>query len=263
MIFKKSNFQDEELTTSPESDQRNKIKNSKPLVIYIFKRIFYYSTLLQGIITIFFFILYFTVVNKLEMTVYFLYFTLIMLVIYGLIAFIVHFLEKSYVKVFDKEPTETMKPITKINPELAKDLLQGKTLQVYWYIFTHDHAGIREIQKALNITSSGTIAYQVTKLLNAGIITRNELEGKYSINKEIKIGILKFFVRIGNRMIPRISLYLIIYILGFIIFLFLAFISGYSFAWNPLNLFLLLLLIIGMVIFIIESFRIWKLNPTK
>ena len=29
-----------------------------------------------------------------------------------------------------------------------KKVLQGKTLQVYWYVLTHNHAGVREVQKA-------------------------------------------------------------------------------------------------------------------
>ena len=46
-------------------------------------------------------------------------------------------------------------------------VLQGKTLQVYWYILTHNRAGVREIQKALKMVSSGTVAYQLDKLVKA------------------------------------------------------------------------------------------------
>lgn len=261
MSFKKLNYQNEELNSSTKSNRNG--SNRKHLVIYTIKRIFYYLTLLHGVIAILFLILFFPATNQHEITVFFLYFSLIMCIIYGLITFTIHLLQKSYIKAFIGESKEKLKPITKINPELANNLLHGKTLQVYWYIFTHNQAGIRQIQKALNFTSSGTVSYQVTKLMNAGIITKDESEGKYSINKEIKIGILKFFIRIGSRMIPRISLYLIIYILGFAVFLTLSIISGYEFLANPLNLLLLLLLIVGIIIFCIESYKIWKLNPTK
>lgn len=261
MTFKKSNHQDGEQHSSTKTDLKG--NNRRHLVIYAFKKTLYYLTLLYGVLAILYIILVFPSIDQLEITIFFLYFTLIMCIIYGLITFVIHLLQKSYIKAFIGKPREGSKPITKITPELANNLLQGKTLQVYWYIFTHNQAGIREIQKALNFTSSGTVSYQVTKLLNAGIVLKDESEGKYFINKEIKIGVLKFFVRIGNRMFPRIALYLIIYILGFMIFLFLVVISGYRFVWNPLNIFLLLLLITGIIIFVIESFRIWKLNPTK
>ncbi|MHA2397902.1 MAG: hypothetical protein ACXADU_03305 [Promethearchaeota archaeon] len=172
-------------------------------------------------------------------------------------------LQKSYIKPITQEPAEPIEPEMKLTPDIAKELLQGKTFQVYWYIFTHRQAGIREIQKALRIQSSGTVAYQITKLLSAGIITRNDADGKYVINKEIKIGALKFFMHIGNKMIPRLSLYLIIYILGFILFLILTLIHGYKFLINPLSLFLLFFLILGTTIFVIESYKIWKLDPTR
>ena len=261
MTFEKTDYQDEEFDNSTKS--KHKGNDRKNLVIYVLKRIFYYLTILHGVITILFLILLLSVVNLQEHIEFYLSFSLVMIIAYGLIIYPIHLLQKSYLKVITEESTEPLKTKDKINPEIARELLQGKTLQVYWYIFTHNHAGIREIQKALNFTSSGTVSYQITKLLKEGIISKDNLEGKYSINKEIKIGVLKFFIRIGNRMVPRISLYLLIYILGFAVFLFLTLISGYEFVINPLNLFLLFFFIAGIIIFIVESYKIWKLNPTK
>ena len=256
MTPKNSNYQYDVLNSS----STDKLKNKKIyLVLYLLKRISYYITLVYGALTFLFLLsFFFPGADEFEIVVFFLYFSLVMFIIYGAIIYSIHLLQKSYIKAFKDESSEL-----KINPDLANNLLQGKTLQVYWYIFTHDEAGIREIQKALNFTSSGTVSYQITKLLNAGIITKDESEGKYVINKEIKIGVLKFFIRIGNRMIPRISLYLIIYALGITAFLFLMFLSDYIFVWNPLNILLLLLLFVGIIIFCVESYRIWKLNPTK
>ena len=261
MTFKKSSYQDEEFNSSPESKHRG--NDRRNLVIYSLKRVFYHLTILHGVITILFLILLFPAVNRQEIIGFYLYFSLIIFIVYGLIIYPIHLLQKSYLKTISEESTEQLKHVTKIKPEIARELLQGKTLQVYWYIFTHNHAGIREIQKALNFSSSGTVSYQITKLLKAGIISKDSLEGKYSINEEIKFGVLKFFIRVGNRMIPRLSLYMIIYILGFTMYLFLAIIQGEMFVMNPLSLFLLFFLVIGIIIFVIESYKIWKLNPTK
>ncbi len=166
-----------------------KFKKSKPknrdwknLVIFSLKRIFYYLTILHGIITILFLILLLSRVNLQERIEFYLSFSLVMVIVYGLFIYPIHLLQKSYLKTTFDESIESLEPIDKINPEIARELLQGKTLQVYWYIFTHNHAGIREIQKALNFTSSGTVSYQVAKLLKEGIISKDELEGKYSIN---------------------------------------------------------------------------------
>ncbi|MCK4286359.1 MAG: winged helix-turn-helix transcriptional regulator, partial [Candidatus Lokiarchaeota archaeon] len=68
-------------------------------------------------------------------------------------------------------------------------VLQGKTLQVYWYILTHHRAGVREIQKALKMVSSGTVAYQLDKLMKAGIISKNDEDGKYYVKEGVKKGV--------------------------------------------------------------------------
>jgi hypothetical protein len=261
MTYKKINTQDEEFRSSTEYEFKS--NSRKNLIIYTLKRIFYYLTILHGAITIIFLILVFPADNRLVSIEFYLYFSLISFIIYGFIAYSTHVLQKSYIRPITQEPIEPLQPEMKLKPDIAKELLQGKTLLVYWYLFTHRHAGIREIQKALKIQSSGTVAYQITKLLNAEVISKNDADGKYVINKEIKIGVLKFFMHLGNRMIPRLSLYLIIYILGFIVFLILTLIHGYKFLINPLSLFLLFFLIFGTIIFLIESYKIRKLDPTR
>ncbi len=142
-------------------------------------------------------------------------------------------------------------------------ILRGKTLQVYWYILTHKYAGVREIQKALSISSPGTVSYQIKKLVDANIISKNEKDGKYYANESLKKGVLGFYIRIGFLMIPRFSLYLVIYILGFIGYFVFAFVYGDNFITNPGSLLLLFFLIFGIAIFIFESIKIWKRKPTK
>ncbi len=242
-----------------QTKSRKGHKNS--LAIYYLKRFVHYLTILQVIMTICFIIFYSQNVINTDIIIFYLYFSIIIFIAYGFLFFGIHFLERPRIEKITPKPTESLEKITEFKPEITEEFLQGKTLQVYWYFFTKRKAGVREIQKALNISSSGTASYQITKLLNAGIITRDEEEGKYSIKEDIKIGILKFFIRIGNRTIPRISLYLMIYSFAFIIYLILAMIQGMNFFSDPLNLLLLLFLILGTIIFIIESFKIRKLKP--
>ncbi|MHA2036987.1 MAG: hypothetical protein ACW972_03125 [Promethearchaeota archaeon] len=151
------------------------------------------------------------------------------------------------------------KPI-KIDKEKA---LQGKTLQVYLYILTHKHAGVREIQKSLNFASPGTASYQIKKLSNLGIISKDNKKEMYFVNKEFKKGILGFYIRIGYLLIPRFSLYLIINILGLVGYLYTAIMYGDIFITNPISLLLLLFLIFWTVIFIFESIKILRKRPTK
>lgn len=159
-----------------------------------------------------------------------------------------------------KSKTEIKTKALKISQE---KVLQGKTLRVYWYILTHKRAGVREIQKSLNFSSPGTVSYQIDKLLKAGIISKNHKDGKYYVNEELKKGILGFFTHIGFLMIPRFSLYLIINVLGFIGYLIFASIYGDKFITNPGSLLLIIFLILGTVVFIFESIKVWKTRPSK
>jgi hypothetical protein len=213
--------------------------------------------------TIYFLIFYSQGVINREIIIFYLYFSITIFIVYGFLIVGIHFLEKSRIEQVIAKPTKRLKEVEKLKPEITKELLQGKTLQVYWYFFIKKQAGVREIQKALNISSSGTVSYQINKLLEAGIISRDTEEGKYSLKEELKIGILKFFIRINNRAIPRIALYLIIFLAGFIIYLILAIIQGLEFFFDPINLLLLFFLILVTIIFIFESYKIWKLKPVK
>ena len=151
------------------------------------------------------------------------------------------------------------KPIPdKVN---GSNLLQGKTLQVYWYLLENQLAGVREIQKSLKFSSPGLVAYQINKLTKAGIISKDEKTEKYFINKKIQSGILTFYVKLGTYLIPRVSLYLITFLLGFIVFAFCSLIWGDTFITQPGSLLFLILLIIGSLAFSYESMKMWKLKP--
>jgi len=144
---------------------------------------------------------------------------------------------------------------------IDRELVQGKTLQVYWYLLTHDIASIREIQRELEFASPGTVTYQLNKLVSAGVVTKDSEEDKYRIRKEIKSGILGFYIRIGYRMIPRFSIYLLIFLFGLVFFVITAIDRGDSFITDPFNIIILLILFSGIFAFIFESIRIWKLRP--
>jgi DNA-binding transcriptional ArsR family regulator len=152
--------------------------------------------------------------------------------------------------------------VAKKNKENREKVLQGKTLQVYWYIMTHHRAGVREIQKALKMVSSGTASYQLNKLVKAGIISKNDKDGKYYVKEGVKKGVLGFYFRFGPFMIPRFSLYLVINILGVIGYVFLARIYGDTFITNPGSLLFLFFIIFCTCVFIFESIKIWERKPT-
>ncbi|MFX0016025.1 MAG: winged helix-turn-helix domain-containing protein [Promethearchaeota archaeon] len=142
-----------------------------------------------------------------------------------------------------------------------KEVLKGKPLQVYWYLLTHGAAGVREIQKSLNFSSPGVVSYQLNKLSELGIISQHEDSDKYYIKEEVKSGILGFYVRVGYRMIPRFSIYLSLFICGFLAFFVFSFTMGDGFITHPGSILLFLFLTIGTLVFVFESRKIWKIRP--
>lgn len=141
-------------------------------------------------------------------------------------------------------------------------VLQGKALKIYWYLLTHRRAGVRRIQRALKISSPGTVSYQIEKLMDAGIITKNQKDGKYYVKKEVKKGILGFYFHIGIFMIPRFSLYLVINIIGYVGYFFYAILYGNEFITNPGSFLFLFFLIFSTFVFIFESKKVWERRPT-
>ncbi|MFW9995770.1 MAG: hypothetical protein ACFFD4_27270 [Candidatus Odinarchaeota archaeon] len=141
--------------------------------------------------------------------------------------------------------------------------LQGKELHVYWFLLTHPRgmAGIREIQQELGFASSGTVAYQINKLVASGLVVKNEQTEKYHVDEVVKSGILGFYIRIGYWMIPRLMVYLMVFIAGLVIYLWLAITMGDKFISDPINWLFLFFLIFGCSAFIIESYKIWCLKP--
>jgi hypothetical protein len=112
------------------------------------------------------------------------------------------------------------------------------------------------------MVSPGTASYQINKLVKAGIISKNEEDGKYYVKEGVKKGVLGFYFRLGHLMIPRYSLYLVINILGVIGYVYLATIYGDAFITNPASLLFLFFIIYCTCVFIFESIKIWKRKPT-
>ena len=153
------------------------------------------------------------------------------------------------------------KPKKDTSELIDKKLLQGKSLQIYWYLFENGPTGVRELQRALNYNSPGIITYQIKKLSENNLIIKDETTDKYSINIRVKAGLLNFYVKLGPRLIPRFSLYLIVFFIGFMVFFLGSIFWGDQFIINPISLFFLFFLIFGSIAFIYESKMMWKLKP--
>ncbi len=89
-----------------------------------------------------------------------------------------------------------------------ESLLKGKTFIVYWYMLkAHGSTvGVREIQRSLGFSSPSVASHHLEKLLSLGLVDKNEM-GEYMVTREVKIGVLRFFTRLGRFMVPRYLFY--------------------------------------------------------
>ena len=86
----------------------------------------------------------------------------------------------------------------------ADTVLTGTTLEIYKYLITHDKAlGPRELQRALNLSSPGVVSFHLEKLQRNGLITKNENDGSFFVNKVY----LKHFILLRRHLIPRYFFY--------------------------------------------------------
>jgi predicted DNA-binding transcriptional regulator len=85
--------------------------------------------------------------------------------------------------------------------------LKGNTLRVYTYIFRTQKAGIRQVQRTLGLRSASLAQYHLDKLVEMGLLTKDELSSEYVLARQIKVEALEKFLKVGTHMVPRFLLY--------------------------------------------------------
>ena len=93
-----------------------------------------------------------------------------------------------------------------------KDVLRGKTLQVYRFIIRKNGpARVREIQRSLGFSSPSLVLYHLKKLKEAGLI--KEEDAGYIADRIL----LRNLVRFRSALIPRYFFYFLFFALGTIL----------------------------------------------
>jgi len=96
------------------------------------------------------------------------------------------------------------------SPDLPviESYLKGKTLLVYWFMLRSPRStvGVREVQRALGFSSPSVAAHHLEKLISLGLVEK-KLTGEYILKKEVKVGVLRLFTRLGRFMVPRFLFY--------------------------------------------------------
>jgi predicted DNA-binding transcriptional regulator len=140
---------------------------------------------------------------------------------------------------------------------IIESSLKGKTLLVYWYLLqqpTH-MVGIRQVQRALGFSSPSVAVHHLEKLQDLGLV-RKKITGEYVLKEEVKVGILKFFTRMGRYLVPRYFFYSVLLTTMLTTYLVMCSL-GYIF----LSIYALMFGSISAAILWIETIRLWKARP--
>jgi hypothetical protein len=85
--------------------------------------------------------------------------------------------------------------------------LQGRTLKVYVYLMKKKGpSGIREIQRDLGLSSPSVAEYQVYKLAQLGLVSRDSY-GRVVLARRIRVKALDSYVNFGRFAVPRLVFY--------------------------------------------------------
>jgi predicted DNA-binding transcriptional regulator len=135
--------------------------------------------------------------------------------------------------------------------------LRGKDWKVYWLLLkTGRPMSVREIQKLLHFSSPSIAQHHLEQLRQLGLVAKQEIGGNYSLVSEVKIGVLKHFIKLGRMLFPRYFFYAV-----FSTTFYAAYILVLMQGFTRENLFILTFGAIVTAIFWYEAVRIWSLRP--
>jgi len=135
--------------------------------------------------------------------------------------------------------------------------LRGKTWKLYWYLLKNGRpVGVREVYRALHFSSPSVALHHLEQLHQLGLVEKQVIGGNYALTGEVKIGLLRHYVKLGKLLFPRFFCYAFfstLFYAAYLLFLF----GGFS-ASN--------LLIVGFgaivcVVFWFEAWRVWTMRP--
>jgi len=155
-----------------------------------------------------------------------------------------------------------MSDLSSVDLAVIESQLKGKTLQTYWYLLKDPSTsvGVREVQRSLGFSSPSVAAHHLDKLLSLGLVEKTS-RGEYLLNQEVKVGLLKFFSRMGKFLVPRHLFYAIWLSTMFVIYL----IVYNGFLYQPTgsvhNIAAILFGVVANIVLWIETVRLWREKP--
>jgi DNA-binding transcriptional ArsR family regulator len=135
--------------------------------------------------------------------------------------------------------------------------LRGKAWKVYWFLLKSGHpVSVREVQRALHFSSPSVANHHLEQLRELGLVQKQDIGGHYLLVSEVKIGVLRHYVKLGRLLFPRYFFYGVfstVFYVAYLLFL----VQGFT----RENLFIISFGAIVCAIFWYEAYRVWSMRP--
>ena len=134
--------------------------------------------------------------------------------------------------------------------------LKGNTLRVYVYALKKRKVGVREVQRALLMSNPSLAQYHLNKLKDLGLVSENN--GEYEVAGEVKVDVMRDFLRLGTLIVPRFIFYAAVFT---VFAVYLAYVGYPYYGIVPVLEWFSVALAAAAAAFWYEAVRAWRSAP--
>jgi hypothetical protein len=145
--------------------------------------------------------------------------------------------------------------MSSFDEEKVASELKGNTLRAYWALLDSKQGiiGVRELQRKLGFSSPALASYHLNRLADLRLVER--VRGEYRLIREVRVGVLKQFIKLGTFLLPRYVLYSTMFST------LLIFLLTQVRALNFYSSFALILGVLSTGVSWYETVKIWRQKP--
>jgi DNA-binding transcriptional ArsR family regulator len=123
---------------------------------------------------------------------------------------------------------------------------------VYLFVLRNGPCELRDVQRALKLSTPSLAFYHLSRLVQSGIVNRTE-DGRYVVVSDISADLLDGYVKFGRRIIPQLFFLSLIFtaILGYYVYL----IWRLPLDWDDI---VTIVYSLSIIVLWYETVRVWR-----
>jgi hypothetical protein len=154
-------------------------------------------------------------------------------------------------------PQQPSAPFERRTKGMVDAELKGNTLRVYVYALKKRKVGVREVQRALLMSNPSLAQYHLNKLKDLGLVSENN--GEYEVVGEVKVDVMRDFLRLGTLIVPRFVFYAVVFT---VFAMYLVYVGYPYFGTVPVVQWFSVTLAVAAAAFWYEAVRAWRSAPS-